>query len=271
MIQFYTQENHPYKIVPNSVIHGDCLDLMKYIPDGSIDFICTDLPYGVSALKWDSIVPIAPLWEHYERILKANGTVCLFGTEPFSSHLRLSNIKFYKYDWIWEKGRASGFVHAKNKPLKAHEIISVFSKGTSVHKTQSKNRMTYNPQMEEGEPYIKKITGINSGNINHTPSQANIDFVGTVNNNAGTRYPRSVIRFSMHNVGNDHPTQKPTTLLEYLIKTYTNKGDTILDSCAGSGSLGVAAINTGRKFILIEKEEKYYEIIKSRLGNYKIL
>jgi len=249
----------------NKIYNMNCLEGMKLIDDKSIDMILCDLPYGTTACSWDIIIPFKPLWEQYERIIKDNGTILLFGSEPFSSLLRISNLKLYKYDWIWEKGRASGFVHAKNKPLKAHENISVFSKGTTVHKNQSKNRMIYNPQMEKGKPYIKKITQINTGKLNHEPSEANINFVGTINKNNGTRYPRSVIKFSIHNVGNIHPTQKPINLCEYLINTYTNENKLVLDNCMGSGTTAIACINTNRNYIGFELDTIYCDLANKRI------
>lgn len=247
----------------------DCLVGMQKIPEKSIDMILCDLPYGTTACAWDSIIPFEKLWNEYERVIKDNGCIALFGSEPFSSFLRVSNIKLYKYDWIWEKGRASGFVHAKNKPLKAHENISIFSKGTTVHKNQSKNRMHYEPIMSDGKPYIKKITQINTGNLNHIPSYSNANFVGTTNINKGFRYPRSVLKFSMHNVGNIHPTQKPVELCEYLIKTYTNPGDLVLDNCMGSGTTAIACVNTKRDFIGFENDREYYQLAKERIINHQ--
>jgi len=252
----------------NNIYNMDCLEGMKYLDDKSIDMILCDLPYGTTACKWDTIIPFEPLWEQYERIIKDNGAICLFGSEPFSSYLRISKIQLFKYDWIWEKGRASGFLHAKNKPLKAHEIISVFSKGTTVHASQSKNRMNYFPQMEEGKPYTKKITQVNTGKLNHIPSESNLNFVGTVNENKGSRYPRSVLKFSMHNVGNIHPTQKPVALFEYLIKTYTNENELVLDNCIGSGTTAIACINTNRNYIGFELNKEYYELAKNRINKH---
>jgi len=240
-----------YLLEINKIYNENCIgeNGMCRIDDESIDLILCDLPFGTTACPWDSVIPYIPLWEQYERIIKPTGCIALFGSEPFSSFLRTSNIKLYKYDWIWEKGRASGFVHAKNKPLKAHENISIFSKGTTVHKSQSKNRMYYEPIMEEGKPYTKKITQVNTGKLNHIPSESNLNFVGTINKNEGTRYPRSVLKFSMHNVGNIHPTQKPVELCEYFIKTYTEENMIVLDNCVGSGSTLIACINTKRNYI----------------------
>jgi site-specific DNA-methyltransferase (adenine-specific) len=185
-------------------------------------------------------------------VIKDNGAIILFGQEPFSSKLRLSNSELYRYDWIWEKTKAGGFLNAKRLPLQAHEYISVFYKKLPL----------YNPQMEKGKPYTKKAVtngdGKNYGKFNR---------VGTVNINEGTRYPRSVIRFSNDNHNSLHPTQKPTALLEYLIKTYTLEGETVLDNCLGSGSTGVACKFTNRNFIGIEKDDKYFEIAKRRIAN----
>lgn len=254
----------------NRIYQMDCLEGMKLIPDKSIDMILCDLPYGTTACSWDSIIPIDKLWEQYERIIKDIGCIALFGSEPFSSYLRTSNIKLYKYDWIWEKGRASGFVHAKNKPLKAHENISIFSKGTTVHKSQSKRRMHYEPIMTEGKPYTKKITQANTGQLNHEPSESNLNFVGTVNENEGIRYPRSVLKYSMHNVGNIHPTQKPVELCEYFIKTYTKENDIVLDNCMGSGTTAVAATINNRKWIGFETESKYVQLANKRLEKIQL-
>ena len=226
---------------------GDCLELMKDIPDKSVDMILCDLPYGTTACKWDSVIPFEPLWEQYKRIIKDNGAIVLFGSEPFSTELRHSNLKMFKYDWIWEKEQGANFMLCKYQPYKVHEIISVFSKKTHL----------YIPQMTEGKPYVSgKGT---SGDITN-----NVIKVQT--KNEGKRYPRSIQRFNTDkSKGSLHPTQKPVALLEYLIKTYTNEGETVLDNCMGSGSTGVACMNTGRKFIGIELDEKYYDIAKQRI------
>lgn len=229
------------------LLHGDCLELMKDIDDKSIDMILCDLPYGTTACKWDSVIPFEPLWEQYKRIIKDNGAIVLFGSEPFSTALRQSNLKMFKYDWIWEKEQGANFMLCKCQPYKVHEIISVFSK----------KRHVYHPQMTEGKPYIsgKGTSGEITGNV-----------VKVQKKNKGTRYPRSVQKFNTDkNRGSLHPTQKPVALLEYLIKTYTNEGDIVLDNCMGSGSTGVACVNTGRKFIGIELEEKYFNIAKERI------
>lgn len=229
------------------LLQGDCLELMRDIPDKSIDMILCDLPYGTTRCKWDSVIPFEPLWEQYTRIIKDNRAICLFAQEPFASELRHSNLKMYKYDWIWRKPQGVNFLNAKNQPLKDYEIICVFGK----------KKLLYNPQMTAGKPYV-------SGNGNVGEVYGGRDKVVTVNH--GTRYPKSVQEFNMvSNRDRLHPTQKPVALLEYLIKTYTHTGDTVLDNCMGSGSTGVACINTGRDFIGIESEQKYFEIAKERL------
>ena len=246
---------------------GDCLEVMDELIALGIkfDMILCDLPYGTTACRWDSVIPFDKLWDRYKNLITDKGCIALFGSEPFSSFLRTTNIDMYKYDWIWEKGRATGCVHAKNKPMKAHENISIFSKGTTVHKSQSKRRMYYEPVMSKGTPYQQVITPPTTGKLNHKPSKSNNEFVGTLLDNKGERYPRSVIKFSMHNVGLLHPTQKPVELLEYLIKTYTAEDMLVLDNCMGSGSTGVACLNTNRRFIGIELDGNYFNIAKKRI------
>ena len=236
----------------NRIYNEDCLEGMKRIPDGSIDMILCDLPYGTTKCKWDIVIPFEPLWEQYERIIKDNGAIVLFGSEPFSSYLRMSNIKNYKYDWIWDKvNRYTGYGNCKNAPLKRYETISVFAK----------QKTTYNPQMTVGKPYKK--TGDYSSKIYGTGK------IKKTGENSGTRYPYNILQFKGDDKKNGflHPTQKPVALFEYLIRTYTNPGDLILDNCAGSGTTGVAAENLGRNSILIEKDPKYCEIIRKRMAN----
>lgn len=218
---------------------------MQDIPDNSIDMILCDLPYGTTACKWDCVIPFEPLWGQYKRIAKDNAAIVLFGSEPFSTMLRYSNLKMFKYDWIWEKPKGSGFYNAKKMPLKNHEIISVFYKKLP----------TYNPQMSKGKPYVCKqgYVGEYLGGSKNS--------VITVNN--GTRYPVTIQKFNIE-VGY-HPTQKPVKLLEYLIKTYTNEGETVLDNCMGSGSTGVACINTNRRFIGMELSDHYFNVAKERI------
>ena len=248
------------------LIHGNCLEIMKDIPNKSIDMILCDLPYGTTACKWDIIIPFNKLWEQYERIITDIGTVALFGSQPFTSELINSNIKLFKYEWIWHKKRFnSGFAHAKNKPLKKHENIAIFSKGTTVHKTQSKSRMVYNPQGLIRTERKRKTYSNTDVSFGERPSHRN-----TLQEY--TNYPQSIIEFDLSDndlINNKpiHPTQKPVDLLEYLINTYTDEGMIVLDNCMGSGSTGVACVNTNRDFIGIELDKNYFEIAKERISN----
>jgi len=237
----------------NKLHHGDCLELMQDIDDKSIDMILCDLPYGTTACKWDTIVPFEPLWAHYKRIIKDSGAIVLTASQPFTSALVMSNIKMFKYEWIWEKTNSVDFAMAKIRPRKRHENILIFCKGKHV----------YHPQMETGAPYIDKPR--KRGNNIHESTMPNLGIV-----NMGTRYPSSVQKISNGNNNTVHPTQKPVALFEYLIKTYTNPGELVLDNCAGSGTTAIACLGTGRNFILIEQEEKYCEIINKRISDFMI-
>ena len=221
--------------------------------------VLCDLPYGTSACKWDTVIPFEDLWNEYERIIKDDGAIVLFGSEPFSSNLRISNLKLYKYDWKWEKPSGANFLNFKYQPAKMHEDIMVFGKmATSYSK---KGTMIYNPQMEEGKPYSQK-SGKQKQDYGNSTVRTPIEQV--VTENKGTRYPRSIQKFSLDK-DKLHPTQKPVALLEYLIKTYTNENDIVLDNCMGSGSTCIAAINTGRQYIGFELDEHYFEIAKERI------
>lgn len=244
----------------NKLINADCLTAMNDIEDKSVDMILCDLPFGTTILKWDSVISFDKLWEHYKRIIKDGCCIALFGTEPFSSSLRLSNMDWYKYDWVWEKSRALGFMNCKNKPMNKIENISVFSNGLVKHAGQS-NRMNYYPQGLI--PYNKKVDGLKDCKADKEGYRffrpSNRSYV-----QEWTNYPVNILKFNSE--GNTvHPTQKPVDLLEYLIKTYTNEGEIVLDNCMGSGSTCVACLNTNRKFIGIEKDEKYFEIAKNRI------
>lgn len=244
------------------LIQGDCLELMKDIPDGSIDMILCDLPYGTTACKWDSVVPFEPLWEQYNRVIKGKGAIVLFGSEPFSTELRHSNLKMFKYDWIWVKNNAVGFVNAKLKPMNKHEIISVFSKGKTANRNQ--NNMPYFPQGLI--PYGKEMRSGNKQGKDNTywrPSLKSSNEGGYIQQ--FTNYPTTVLQFDKVPKA-VHPTQKPVALLEYLVKTYTNEGDLVLDNCMGSGSTGVACVNTGRRFIGMELDPRYFEIAEKRIS-----
>lgn len=232
----------------NAIWHGDCLELMANIPDGSVDMVLCDLPYGTTACKWDAVLPFDRLWAAYKRVIKPGGTIALFGSEPFSSALRVSNIKWFKYDWIWDKVRPSGFQIAKYVPMKRHEIISIFCEESP----------TWYPIMELRDKPVRGCARIASDS---SPLK-NMDGVARVYTH---KYPQSILEFYKKSDGKYvHPTQKPVALCEYLIKTYTLPGQTVLDSCAGSGTTGVASINTNRRYILIEKEQKYYDICVKR-------
>ena len=242
------------------LIKGECIEQMKLIPSGSVDAIITDPPYGTTSCKWDSVIPFEPMWEQLNRIIKPNGAIVLFGSEPFSSALRMSNIKNYKYDWVWKKNRSQGFMNAKKQPLKDNEIISVFYK----------KQCTYNPQ---GLIEVNKLK-TNTGTKNNTGNKENGDKTSANNSiknkkyiQTHSNYPNRIIEFK--NTGNKqrHPTQKPVALMEYLIKTYTNENETVLDFTMGSGTTGVACKNTNRKFIGIEQDDKYFQIAENRINN----
>lgn len=245
----------------NKVTQGDCLEVMKDIPDGSVDMILCDLPYGTTACKWDSIIPFEPLWEQYERVIKDNGAIVLTASQPFTTALISSNIELFKYEWIWEKSTSAGFVHAKNMPLKRHENICVFSKAPMGHASLlGERRMQYNPQglREVNKVHRRPTTGMVNV-IGKRPSHVN-EFEVKFEN-----YPTSILKFPSGNNKNVHPTQKPVALFEYLIKTYTNEGEIVLDNCIGSGTTAIAALNTGRYFIGIEKEREYVDIANRRI------
>ena len=236
----------------NIVIHWDCLEEMKKIHDGSIDAIITDPPYWTTACKWDSVIPFEPMWEQLKRIIKPNGAIVLFWSEPFSSALRMSNIKQYKYDWIWEKERPSNFASCKYQPMRYSENMSVFYSKTCL----------YNPQMT----IWKKNNSVWKWNRN-TASEWHLPTIQKVfqnNPESNLKYPRNILHFERW-VSQVHPTQKPVALIEYLIKTYTQEWETVLDFTAWSGTTWVACRNTGRNYILIEKDAWYIEIIKNRL------
>ena len=233
------------------LIQGNCLKVMKGIPDCSIDAIITDPPYGTTACKWDSVIDFDKMWEQLNRIIKPNGAIVLFGSEPFSSALRMSNIKNFKYDWVWNKDRPSGHLNAKRQPMRDVENISVFYK----------KQCTYNPIMTIG----KKSNSIGKA-INDITCKNNSvygDFQ-RVNREGNEKYPRQILKYSRPHPP-IHPTQKPILLMEYLIKTYTNEGDTVLDFTMGSGSTLVACDNLNRNGIGIEMDEAYFKIAEQRI------
>lgn len=230
---------------------GDCLEVMKEIPDKSVDMILCDLPYGTTACKWDIVIPFEPLWEQYKRIIKDNGAIVLFGSEPFASNIRLSNLKMYKYDYIWVKTKAGNFALARKNPMKLHENILVFY-----------NKFpTYNLfNLQKLKTPILSSRKNKGANLGHCIDKGNYK-------QTETGFHKSILNFS-NKSGKGysyHPTQKPVALLEYLIKTYTNENETVLDNCMGSGSTGIACVNTNRNFIGIELDENYFNIAKDRI------
>ena len=242
---------------PIELWHGDCLELMKNIPDGSVDMILCDLPYGTTDCKWDSVIPFEPLWEKYNRVIKDNGAIVLFGSEPFSSALRMSNLTMYKYDWVWDKVQGANFLNVKYQPLKNIENIMVFSKGRITN--GRRQPIKYNPQGVVKNNIVKTNSSDYTGTFSSSSIKKGKQYMTT-----GTGYPKCVIQFKKDK-SSLHPTQKPVSLLEYLIKTYTNEGDVVLDNCMGSGSAGVACVNTNRNFIGIELDEGYFNIAKKRI------
>lgn len=243
-----------YKDTNTRLMIGDCLERMKEIPNGSVDCIICDLPYGTTKCSWDVIIPFEQLWLEYKRVGKKGCSFILFGTEPFSSILRMSNLKNFKYDWIWHKSKCGSAFTSKYRPQQKHETISVFGEG----------KIEYYPQMLEGEPYYRKRKA-------HTEDQPNNHKLGVTSEsetvNTGFRYPGTVQFFQQKWRRQDqiHPTQKPVELLEYLVKTFTKEGYTVLDNTMGSGTTGVACKNLNRNFIGIEQDEKYFEIAKTRI------
>ena len=231
------------------LLYGDCLEIMAQIPDGSVDMVLCDLPYGTTACKWDSVIPFDALWAEYRRVAKKNSAIVLTASQPFTTALVASNMREFRYAWVWEKSRFANQMLAKKQPLKIHEDIVVFSKEPHFYYPQG--LIECNKITKQGE----KITDNNGGGSRKT------EYLQT-----HTNYPRSILRFASE--GNTiHPTQKPVALMEYLIRTYTNEGETVLDNCMGSGTTGVACVNTGRNFIGIEQDDKYFAIAKQRISD----
>ena len=240
---------------------GDCLERMKEIPDGSVDLILTDPPYGTTACKWDSVIPLEPMWEQLKRVIKPNGAIVLFGSQPFTSVLVSSNLKMFKYCWVWDKIRASNFFAAKFQPLNNTEDVVVFSHGGCNNGT--KNPVPYFPQGIESCNIVAKNSKSVGGKIGDAHKTSMVRGGGYKQTTTG--YPNKVIRF-IRDKKPVHPTQKPVALMEYLIKTYTNENETVLDFTMGSGTTGVACKNLNRKFIGIEKDETYFKIAQDRIA-----
>jgi DNA modification methylase len=235
------------------LLHGDCLDLLPTLEAGSIDMVLCDLPYGTTACKWDSVIPFEPLWREYRRVCKPNAAIVLTADQPFTSALIMSNIDGYKYRWVWDKvNRATGFLDAKKRPLRVAEDVVVFN-----------GHGAYTPQMVQGEPY--KVKRGSHGAVYNAGNGPTVTDCAD-----GMRYPQNIIRIKGNNQGTEgrvHPTQKPVALMEYLIRTYTNPGDTVLDNTMGSGTTGVACVNTGRQFIGIERDAGYFQIAQRRIAD----
>jgi len=240
-----------------NLLLGDCLEVMPQLPEESIDFICCDLPYGTTSIKWDEVLDFNKMWAQYDRIIKPKGVIVLFGSQPFSAQLICSKIDWFRYELVWNKNKCGSPGLAKKRPMKTHENILVFYKTAGG---------TYNPQMEVGDPYKRK-----SKNPEGYVGRKNDHGYGmkprTEFENKGTRYPKSILNISRDFSAQQqvHPTQKPVPLLEWLIKTYSNEGDTVLDNCMGSGSTGVACVNTNRNFIGIESDPEYFKICEERI------
>lgn len=261
------------------LLQGECLELMRKIPDGKVDLICCDLPYGTTDshgtkkknnrfLEWDNIIPLDELWKEYKRILKPNGVVCLTADQPFTSRLIISNIEWFKYELIWKKNITTGFLLANYRPMKQTEDVVIFSAGgASAAAKKANNAMTYNPQGLIEKKVVKKNNKKRLGKF-----LLNEDFLGKNNSLLSekeytqqyTNYPKEIIEFDMDR-DTIHPTQKPVSLMEYLIKTYSNEGETVLDNTMGSGTTGVACVRTNRNFIGMELSEEYFKLAKERI------
>lgn len=263
-----SDQEPPTMLDPNEVYHGDCLELMKQLPCASVDMVLCDLPYGTTKCKWDVVLPFGALWEQYRRIIKPAGVVLLFGTEPFSSALRLSNLPMYRYDWYWQKDKGANFLFANKQPLKVIETVSVFYAAQPTYnpqktinpKGESKRHLSRNPSK-----ISKNVRAIMGDGWKETEMGVSENYFGR-DYDPKMLLPKQLIYFAKDQRNKLHPTQKPVALCEYLIKTYTNEGELVLDNCAGSGTTGVACLNTRRNFILMEKNEEYVGICKQRLS-----
>ena len=242
----------------NTLTQGNCLEVMRDIEDKSVDMVLCDLPYGTTACKWDTVIPFEPLWAQYKRIIKDRGAIILTASQPFTSVLVTSNLDMFKYSWVYQKSKATNFLNAKKNPMKYHEDVIVFGN----------DNVAYYPQMQSGQPYKRIHRSDNKDDCTYGKStrKNGDEFV-----NDGYRYPSSIIPVISNPSGRGqlHPTQKPVALFEYLIRTYTNEGDTVLDNCAGSGTTGVACINTNRNYILIEQSPEYCAVIEKRIADHK--
>lgn len=244
----------------HELICGDCLEVLPSIAPASIDAVICDPPYGTTACKWDSIIPLAPMWEQLKRVIKPRGAIVLFGSQPFTSALVMSNAKWFKYAWQWEKSRANGFVLAKKQPLRNVEDVLIFGQGAIAYYPQG---IVRNPKIQKNS--ISAGGSVIRGDVKESTGKGNLRTPGAVYIQEYTNYPTQILRFQ--SVSNPvHPTQKPLDLMRYLVRTYTQAGEVILDFTAGSGSTGVAALLEGRRFIGIEKDQHYYEVAQQRLS-----
>ena len=251
----------------NSVYLGDCIELMKNIPNRSIDMIFCDLPYGTTACAWDCSIDLSKLWTQYKRIIKPNRAIVLFGSQPFTSKLINSNIEWFKYCWIWEKNRATGHVHAKNRPMKKHEEICVFSEGNTLHEGQSINRMPYYPQglIELPKNTLRRTRNDAGDNTVMSKRKSHKETICT-----HTNYPTSILKYDIEmNEDRFHECQKPLLLCEYMINTYTEEGELVLDNCVGSGQSAIACLKTNRKYIVMDNKEKHILTTKNRIEQFK--
>lgn len=239
------------------LLQGDCLELLQTIPDASIDMVLADPPYGVTACKWDTVIPLEPLWEQIKRVTKPQSAIVMTASQPFTTTLIASNLKMFKYEWVWEKEQGTMPMIAPYQPLKVHEQVVVFSRMAASY--SKRGNMNYFPQKTTGHAAYKAVQRI-SGNIEFHSDPSGYHF----KDNDGTRYPRSV-QFFRTERDLPHASQKPVALMEYMIKTYTNEGDRVLDFCMGSGTTGVACVNLRRHFIGIEKDPEFFELAKSRI------
>jgi site-specific DNA-methyltransferase (adenine-specific) len=249
----------------NKIYNEDCLIGMKDIPDKSVDCIICDLPYGTTSLKWDTVIPFEPLWAQYKRIIKDNGAIVLFGSQPFTSALVMSNVKWFKYQFIWDKKQSGNFQLAKYQPLKVHEDICIFGNG----------RVNYYPIMEDADISKNRPNKKEMGNTTGLKHLSSGVYSYSENRDETKRFPKSILQYHARNgecnsLNRVHPTQKPVALLEYLIKTYTNEGETVLDNCMGSGTTAIACMNTNRNFIGFELNKEYYDIANRRIEENKM-
>jgi DNA modification methylase len=262
---YISRFNPNIELLPNNIYHGDCLELMNGIKDKGIDMILCDLPYGTTACRWDEIIPFDKLWLQYERIIKDNGAIVLFGSEPFSTKLRMSKLDWYKYDWIWEKSNPSNIALANKQPMRYHELISIFYKKQPTYNKQMIHRKSKRIKQAHESNYIFKNVQSEQINLNYIE-------VDSKKYDANYKNPSTVLKFnSLRPNAKEfvkHPTQKPIALCEYLIKTYTNENDLVLDNCIGSGTTAVACINTNRKYMGIELNKNYYDIAVERIKKH---